>query len=297
TRANNITSPLATDGKLSIVYKATSGKTAHVVLDVTGYFLADATGATFETVTPARSLDTRDGTGGVPIAPLARATPLEWQVAGENGIPADAAAVTGNLTMVNQTAAGFLSLGPDLPATPSTSTLNVPKGDVRANGVTVKLDGDGRLTVVYTAVAGATTNIAFDVTGYYVNDLTGARFVPMTPGRRLDTRVAAPYEGLTGAFAANIARTLVVTPHQGVPNNATAIAGNLTVVNQTRAGFVAVTDVATNNPTTSSLNFPLGDIRANGVTTPLGPGGSVGLVYKATSGSTHLLLDITGYFR
>ena len=30
---------------------------------------------------------------------------------------------------------------------------------------------------------------------------------------------------------------------------------------------VAVTDVATNNPTTSSLNFPLGDIRANGVTT------------------------------
>jgi hypothetical protein len=58
-----------------------------------------------------------------------------------------------------------------------------------------------------------------------------------------------------------------------------------------------MTPLATNTPSTSTLNFPLGDIRANGVTGPLSGAGGVGLVFKATSGSTHLLLDLTGYFR
>jgi hypothetical protein len=45
------------------------------------------------------------------------------------------------------------------------------------------------------------------------------------------------------------------------------------------------------------LNFPAGDVRANGVTGPLTATGTVGLVYKAPSGkTTNLILDITGYF-
>jgi hypothetical protein len=113
----------------------------------------------------------------------------------------------------------------------------------------------------------------------------------------MDTRFPAPQEGLTGAFSANVARTLVVEPYQGVPANATAITGNLTVVSQTRAGYVSMTRSATNDPVTSTLNFPLGDVRANGVTGPLSGPGSVGIVYKSSGGLTHLILDITGYFR
>ncbi len=60
---------------------------------------------------------------------------------------------------------------------------------------------------------------------------------------------------------------------------------------------MAATPVATNSPPTSTLNVPLGDIRANGITVPLGGGGTEGLVYKAVSGrTTHLVLDVTGYF-
>jgi hypothetical protein len=58
-----------------------------------------------------------------------------------------------------------------------------------------------------------------------------------------------------------------------------------------------MTQTATNNPATSTLNFPLGDTRANGVTGPLSGPGNVGLVYKTSGGLTHLILDITGYFR
>ena len=82
-----------------------------------------------------------------------------------------------------------------------------------------------------------------------------------------------------------------------MPGNATAITGNLTVVGQTRAGFVSMTTTATNDPKTSTINFPLGDTRANGVTAPLSAPGSVAFVYKASGGQTNLILDITGYFR
>jgi hypothetical protein len=59
-----------------------------------------------------------------------------------------------------------------------------------------------------------------------------------------------------------------------------------------------MTQATTSSPLTSTLNFPAGDIRANGVTGPMtNPAGTVGLVYKSASGTTHMILDLTGYFR
>jgi hypothetical protein len=297
-RANNITSPLSNAGGVSLTYKATPGKQTHFILDVTGYFLNRELSAsnTYNVLTPVRVLDTRSNTGlsGRFQANVNRT----FQVAGVLGIPATAKAITGNLTVANQTTRGYVTLATDPPAgTPTTSTLNFPVGDARANGVTVKLSSTGKLTAVYVATAGNTTHLILDVTGYYMNDLNGARFIALTPGRRMDTRGPAPREGLAGAFTANVSRTLVIEPYQGVPANATAITGNLTVVGQSRAGYVSMTQIATNSPATSTINFPLGDIRANGVTGPLSGAGSVGLVYKTSGGLTHLILDVTGYFR
>ena len=46
------------------------------------------------------------------------------------------------------------------------------------------------------------------------------------------------------------------------------------------------------------MNFPLGDIRANGVTVPLNGSGNMFLVYKAAAGKkTNVLLDLSGYFK
>src|ERR1700741_4980098 len=148
-RANNITSPLASDGKVSIVYKAGAGKKTHVLLDVTGYFMADNTGATYNTVTPVRLLDTRFGNGlsGAFDAPTVR----DFDVAGRGGVPANATAVTGNLTVGGQRAGGYVTLGPTLADNPPTSTITFPVGDTRANGITVALDGDGHLDAIYVA--------------------------------------------------------------------------------------------------------------------------------------------------
>ena len=67
----------------------------------------------------------------------------------------------------------------------------------------------------------------------------------------------------------------------GIPANAVAVTGNVTVTQQRGGGFVAVTPTATNNPPSSTINFPVGDVRANNVTVALSSAGTLSAVYKA----------------
>jgi len=59
-------------------------------------------------------------------------------------------------------------LGPNPVASPTSSTLNFPLWDNRANGVTVALAGDGSLSATYISGTGGSTHLVFDVTGYFV---------------------------------------------------------------------------------------------------------------------------------
>ena len=124
---------------------------------------------------------------------------------------------------------------------------------------------------------------------------SAATYHSLTPDRILDTRVGT---GLTGTFATTVPRSLAVTGHGGVPADAIAVTGNLTVTNQTAFGHVSLTTVSTPSPTTSTLNFPVGDNRANGVTAPLGAGGVLWITYVGATGgaTTDLVFDVTGYF-
>jgi hypothetical protein len=293
-RANNLTTRLSSDGKLSAVYKAGSGKTTHLLLDVTGYFLEDDLGATYNAITPVRLLDTRSALGltGKFLANV----PRTFQVT-DGDVPSDAIAISGNLTVTRQTAAGYVSVTPEETATPQTSTINFPVDDNRANGVIVPLSATGSLSAVYTATAGSTTDLILDVTGYYLSDLNGLRFFPLNPGRRLDSRAGIP-PGIT-AFHSGVPQSIAIDGHVGVPPGAAAITGNLTVTRQTMAGYASITPDPTPAPLTSTINFPLGDNRANGVTVPMNNSGSLSLVYKAGSSSatTALILDVTGYFK
>jgi hypothetical protein len=161
-----VTVALGADGSLSVTYSAPAGAATHVVFDVTGYFVPGSGGATYVALSPTRLLDTRSGNGLA--GAFSAGIPRSFDVAGRGGVPDNAIAVTGNLTVTGQSAAGFLSLGPDPAPVPTNSTLNFPAGDSRANGVTVALGADGSLSVTYSAPAGAATHVVFDVTGYFV---------------------------------------------------------------------------------------------------------------------------------
>ena len=291
-RATGVTVALSPTGSLSATYVAASGGSTHLVFDVTGYFVPDASGATYVPLSPSRVLDTRVGNGL--SGPFPMGVPRTVQVSGRGGVPLTATAVTGTLTVTQQTAAGYVYLGPDPTPSPTSSTLNFPLGDNRATGVTVALSPTGSLSATYVAASGGSTHLVFDVTGYFVPDASGATYVPLSPSRVLDTRVG---NGLSGPFPMGVPRTVQVSGRGGVPLTATAVTGTLTVTQQSAAGYVYLGPDPTPSPTSSTLNFPLGDNRATGVTVALSPTGSLSATYVAASGgSTHLVFDVTGYF-
>ncbi len=250
---------------------------------------------TYVPVTPARILDSRDGTGlsGAFSSHKART----FQVTGRGGIPAGATAVTGNVTVTQQTAAGFVYIGPDAVDNPTSSTLNFPVKDDRANGVTVALGPAGTLSVTYAAgTLGPTAHVIFDVSGYFApGAVGGSTYHPLAPARILDSRDGT---GLSGAFSSHVARTFQVTGRGGVPANASAVTGTITVTSQTKLGFVYIGPNAQDNPTSSTQNFPTGDDRANTVTVALGAGGTLSATYAAPifGPTAQLVFDVTGYF-
>jgi hypothetical protein len=296
-RANAVTVALGAGGTLSITYAApTLGQTAHVIFDVTGYFTPDMTGATYHALSPTRILDSRDGTGGLSGA-FSSHVARTFTVIGHASVPSGAIAVTGNLTVTGQTNLGYLSIGPVAQNNPTSSTLNFPVNDDRANAVTVALGAGGTLSITYAApTLGQTAHVIFDVTGYFTPDASGAVFVPLTPTRVLDSRDGTG--GLSGAFSSHVARTFTVIGHASVPSGAIAVTGNLTVTQQTSLGYLFIGPVAMNNPTSSTLNFPLNDDRANAVTVALSGTGTLSVTYAApTLGKTaHVIFDVTGYF-
>ena len=164
-----------------------------------------ATGSSYVPINPKRVVDSRSAVGVSGI--FSANIPRTFQVAGVSPIPANAIAVTGNVTVVNQTSAGYVSLTPTPTTNPKSSTINFPLGDVRANNFTMPLDGAGRLSAVFKASAGKATHLIVDVTGFFVADDAHATYAPITPTRALDTRSG---KGLTGRFVANHPRTLSV---------------------------------------------------------------------------------------
>ena len=292
-RASGVTVKLGADGSLAALWSGAGGSKAGLIFDASGYFVAGATGSTYVPLTPARILDTRTGSGL--SGQFTSGAPRSFAVSGRGGVPAGAVAVTGNLTVVGPSSGGYLYVGPAAASTPPSSTLNVLKGDTRAASVTVKLDGSGKLGVVWKGSVGAKADVLFDVTGYFVNSSAGATFFPLDAARVLDTRVA---NGLAGPFPRNVVRTFQATARGTIPVNAVALTGGATVVLPSTSGWLIVGPSGTALGATSTINLPKGDIRANGLTVRVGPGGGLGAVFQGPSGaSANVIFDATGYFR
>ena len=307
-RANAVTVPLGAGGTLWITFVGAAGKKADVVFDVTGYFVANTSGATYLPLTPNRVLDSRLGRRLGMSASLTSGTPASFQVTGLSGdarlnVPSNAIAVTGNLTAVGEGSKGYFSLTPARPSgTPSTSTINFPTGDTRANSVTVPLGAGGKLWVTFMGTAKTKADVLFDVTGYFVPDTSGATYVKVTPNRLVDSRLGTRL-GLSASLASGVAAQFRATgrsadPARNIPTDAIAITGNLTAVGQGSKGYFALTpDRPVGMPTTSTINFPKGDTRANAVTVRVAGDGSLWVTFVGTAGTrADVVFDVTGYF-
>jgi hypothetical protein len=298
TRANGVTVKLGPGGKLGAVFVGTGSAKTHLIFDVTGYLLADdpnaPKGATYVPIDPVRALDTRlYGAAGR----FHSHVPRTFCVTGCVPVPDDAIAVTGNLTVTRQSSGGYLFLGPSPTTHPGSSTLNFPAGDNRANNVTVGLDANGNLSAVFVGSSNSsTTDVIFDITGYFVKGPWGATFIPLNPARILDTRFGT---GLVGPYHTQVPRSFAVAGMAGIPANGTvAITGNLTLARQTTGGYAFLGPSAPSNPTSSTINVPLGDTRANGLDVGLANDGTLaGVWVGGASSTTDMIFDVLGYFR
>jgi hypothetical protein len=247
---------------------------------------------TFVSISPARLLDTRTG-NGLP-GKLAANKPGAFKVAGRDGIPSNATAVTGNVTVANPTAGWAVYIGPVAMVAPFTSTVNFGKGETKGNSLTIALGSDGTLSATYMAGAGNTTDLVFDATGYFVPITTGARYHPLAPTRLVDTRSA---NGLPKSLVANKPATFQVTGRAGIPSNAVAVTGNVTVVNSTNGWAVYLGPTPQAAPTTSTINFTTAQVKGNSLTVALGTNGSLSATFISTDGNTtDLVFDVTGYY-
>jgi hypothetical protein len=119
------------------------------------------------------------------------------------------------------------------------------------------------------------------------------KFVPVPPKRILDTRDGTGAQAAKLGVGAQI--DLQIAGVAGVPvTDVSAVVLNVTATEAAQPGYVSVFPSGTRRPTASNLNLETpGQTAANLVTVKVGANGKVSLF---TSGSTHLLADVAGYY-
>ncbi len=278
TRANGAVIELGADGAVA-VYTTT---TAHVVVDVTGAFVPEASGhavvGRFVPAVPTRLLDTRTA-GGRPAPGTSRTVPLPA------GVPADAVALAVNITTTETLGAGFFAAYPTGTAMPVASVLNSDgAGQTRAAGAIVPVNAGG-----FQVFTNRGDHIVVDYTGYFTGPSAGdgadGLFVPIAPTRLVDTR--------TGGKAIFKGGALILDTAPVVGTAASAVVGNWTSVESTATGYVTVYPAFTAKPGVSTTNVDkVGVSIANLAVVPVTEVG----VTVYLQGGGHVVADLTGWF-
>jgi Calx-beta domain-containing protein len=135
--------------------------------------------------------------------------------------------------------------------------------------------------------------------GTIIDDDSPLTFFTLTPCRLLDTRNP---NGPSGgpALAANANRNFPTLGLCGIPSDAKAIAIIATTVSQTDFGDLRLYPADALLPAASTINFAVNHVRANNAIVPLGTAGQVGVqcdMPPGSTGTTHFLMDVFGYFK
>ena len=124
-------------------------------------------------VAPCRAYDTRTA-GPLPNGVIAVAEVRSFTIKGVCGVPTDAAAISGNFTVVQPTGAGDLRLAPEGSAFPLVSTSNYTYLENLANGAIVPLGPGTGTTTDIKVTAGMCCaapplqyHLLIDITGYF----------------------------------------------------------------------------------------------------------------------------------
>ena len=149
TIANAVVARVGASGQVCVYVSGTAG----LLVDVNGFVPA---GSNLTALIPARLFDSRSS-GGARTA----GSVTEVQVAGLGGVPAQARTAMLNVTAVQASSDGFMTVFPCGTPVPTASNLNFAAGQTIANAVVAKI-GDGGRVCVYTSSA---AHLVIDVNG------------------------------------------------------------------------------------------------------------------------------------
>jgi hypothetical protein len=267
-------------------------RSTHFVIDVTGAFPSTST---YQSVTPARYLDTRaaqqtfDGRGMG--AGLLRAGSVATSlVAGRGDVPAGATAVVVNITAVNPRADGYVTAYPCGGDVPGASNLNYFAGQTVANSAVVRVGAAGQICF-YTLAA---TDLIVDVQGSFASD---AAMTSFTPVRLADSRPGQPtvdgQQAGIGRRPAGSVTEVQIEGRAGIPAAAGAVSLNVIIEGASGDGYATVFPCGQDLPTSSNVNYGANDVSTNAVVARIGTGGKV-CVY--TLRDANLIVDASGWF-
>jgi hypothetical protein len=305
-----------TSGDVSIYSQANTD----VVVDLEGYTSPTASGGAgaglyTPLAAPARLCDTRSGNpsnlsggdaqcngAGNAGKRLGNGGVIAVKVAGNNGTPVGATAAVLNLTVVNPSSGGYLTVFPQGAAQPFTANVNYSAGQVSGNRVIVPLSTTGGTPGDISIFSSASADVVVDVSGYYsAAGGTGANFTAEpAPVRICDTRAGNPSNLSGGAnqcnnttFGPNATHVINVAGLAGVPSGAKAVVLNLTAVTPSATTYLTVFP-GPGQPFVSDLNPVAGDVKGNLTVATLNANGTVS-IYNNT-GTVNVVVDVLGWY-
>ena len=264
---NSVIAKVGAGGRVCVFTSAQ----ADLLVDVNGSLPA---GSDVNPLDPSRLYDSRTGDGPRPDGSV-----TVVQVAGRGGVPADATTAVLNVTALDASVPGYMTVFPCGTAPPDASNLNFPIGATIANSVIAKLDAAGKVCVFTSGSAGLLVDV-----GGYISGASG--YSGLTPRRLYDSRPSGQVR------AAGSITEIDVYGSGAVPAGSPTVVLNVTAVGALAAGYMTVFPCGASPPDASNLNFSAGQTIPNSVVAKVGAGGKVCVF---TSAPAHLLVDVGGY--
>jgi hypothetical protein len=250
--------------------------------------LAQSQSMQFVPVPPCRLLDTRQGNGPIHGGTFESFNlSLLAQAVGCQSVNT-ATAYSLNVTVVPNGYLGYLTIWPTGQPRPVISLMNSFDGRTKADA-TIVLGGTNHSVSIYVT---NTADVILDLNGYFEPATSGSyAYYPLpTPCRLADTRTSG--QPLPAGQETDFP---VFSTNCGIPTTAQAYSLNFTAIPQTSSlGFLTVWPAGSPRPLVSTLNSPTGTIVANAALLPAN--GTNGEIAVYPSDTTHLVIDIDGYF-
>lgn len=282
-KSNAVIVPAGLAGAISIF----STDTAHVILDINGYFVdaVDSAALEFFVLRPCRVVDTRLMNGPLGGPSLSALSSRTFALGSSGcGVPSSARAYSLNFTVVPRGPLGFLSTWPSGSPRPWVSTLNIPTGTLSATAAIVPAGQGGGIDVFVTDP----TDLVIDINGYFAPvGEGGLSLYTISPCRAFDSRLPLGSPPIGGTQDINIDSSGCVPPAV-----ARAFILNATAIPIGQLGFLSLWPKGQAWPGISTLNATDGMITSNLAIVP----GSNGLISSYETDKCHIVLDAFGYF-